>query len=444
MRNKLLVFCLFIGLFLFLPKFVVAAGTNCDNSPGEKARFSYVADTTSEFCYTLTGNETIAGAPARSLSAAGLANENSSVSEEIESCSATGWEKANYSDYNLSVAKFFLVTIRKKVCDSVSVNLKVRYKIDDGGDIGYVYYMGKYTPTVVEPVVATPEGPSCYCDLTSKADGSTLHREKIAGVAVENCTNEKVTEVVNSGFMSLIGTGVQVNFGNCSDKEYSSGSYAHTYSGSCLVNEKCLKYGESGGQLADLLIDKTVCEEQEGKWYTTLAECLKVINPGVAKAGCYCDITSLPSMEKVNELIPTVQYSADCKNSVGARESQAGDVLDTSILENCQWYGDKAVEEGKKNNGPLFAGLEGSIKELNQLGTTDANKMIGRIIKAIMGVMGTVALLMFVYGGILLMTAAGNSERAGEARKILIWTSMGLIVILGSYGLVDFIFQAFN
>ncbi|KKQ27547.1 MAG: hypothetical protein US42_C0008G0058 [Candidatus Magasanikbacteria bacterium GW2011_GWC2_37_14] len=89
-------------------------------------------------------------------------------------------------------------------------------------------------------------------------------------------------------------------------------------------------------------------------------------------------------------------------------------------------------------------GLEGKIKDLNQIGTTDANKMIGRIIKAIMGLMGTVSLILFVYGGVLWMTAAGNSERAGEARKILIWTSLGMMVILGSYGIVDFIFKAFE
>jgi len=173
-----------------------------------------------------------------------------------------------------------------------------------------------------------------------------------------------------------------------------------------------------------------------------------VLAVGSEKAGCYCDIVATNEfgpVENSEQYIPNVKTSAECVDTGSAQTSNADDLaLGSNVLKNCKWYGDKAIEEGKINNGPLFAGLEGSIKELNQLGTTDANKMIGRIIKAIMGIMGTVALLLFVYGGILWMTAAGNSERAGEARKILIWTSLGLIIILGSYGIVDFVFQAFN
>ena len=92
----------------------------------------------------------------------------------------------------------------------------------------------------------------------------------------------------------------------------------------------------------------------------------------------------------------------------------------------------------------LLNGLEDDVQSLNKLGTTNVNKLIGRVIKTIMSVLGSVAFVLFVYGGVLWMTAAGNAERAGEGRKILTWTALGLVVILGSYGLVDFVFQAFQ
>jgi hypothetical protein len=54
------------------------------------------------------------------------------------------------------------------------------------------------------------------------------------------------------------------------------------------------------------------------------------------------------------------------------------------------------------------------------------------------------SLLMFLYGGILWMTAAGDSARTEKARSILVWSSLGLAVIFASYAIVKFVFEAFG
>jgi hypothetical protein len=66
--------------------------------------------------------------------------------------------------------------------------------------------------------------------------------------------------------------------------------------------------------------------------------------------------------------------------------------------------------------------------------------LIGKIIKAVLGVVGSIALVMFIYGGFMWMTAAGNQERVTKGKEILIWATIGLIVIFTSYALVSFIF----
>jgi len=63
---------------------------------------------------------------------------------------------------------------------------------------------------------------------------------------------------------------------------------------------------------------------------------------------------------------------------------------------------------------------------------------IGILIKAIMRIMGAVAFALFVYAGFLWMIGMGNSEKQGQAMKILVWTSLGLIIILSSYALINF------
>lgn len=64
---------------------------------------------------------------------------------------------------------------------------------------------------------------------------------------------------------------------------------------------------------------------------------------------------------------------------------------------------------------------------------------IGRIIDASLGVVGSLALLMFVYGGFTWMLAAGNSERVEKGKRILFWATVGLVVIFTSYIIVHFV-----
>jgi len=65
--------------------------------------------------------------------------------------------------------------------------------------------------------------------------------------------------------------------------------------------------------------------------------------------------------------------------------------------------------------------------------------LIGKIIKAIMGLVGSVALLMFVYGGFIWMTAAGNEEKVQKGKDIFVWAVWGLSIIFASYLLVHFV-----
>jgi len=74
--------------------------------------------------------------------------------------------------------------------------------------------------------------------------------------------------------------------------------------------------------------------------------------------------------------------------------------------------------------------------------TNNIQTLIGTIIKAVLGVVGSLALVMFIYGGLLWMTAAGNTERVEKGKKTIVWAVLGLVVIFTSYALVKFILLA--
>ncbi len=73
-------------------------------------------------------------------------------------------------------------------------------------------------------------------------------------------------------------------------------------------------------------------------------------------------------------------------------------------------------------------------------GGTTPQTLIGKIINAVLGVVGSIALLMFIYGGFVWMTAAGNEQSVTKGKNILIWATVGLIIIFSSYALVKFVF----
>lgn len=60
----------------------------------------------------------------------------------------------------------------------------------------------------------------------------------------------------------------------------------------------------------------------------------------------------------------------------------------------------------------------------------------------ILGVVGSLSLLMFIYGGMTLLLSAGNAETVTKARKILIAAVVGLAIVFSSYIIIQFVLQA--
>lgn len=70
------------------------------------------------------------------------------------------------------------------------------------------------------------------------------------------------------------------------------------------------------------------------------------------------------------------------------------------------------------------------------LGNISLQGYIGRIIRQALGFVGIIGLIVFVYGGVMYMTAAGNDERIKKAKSTLIWAVLGMIMVFAAYGIV--------
>ncbi|MDO9509879.1 MAG: Ig-like domain-containing protein, partial [Candidatus Magasanikbacteria bacterium] len=81
-----------------------------------------------------------------------------------------------------------------------------------------------------------------------------------------------------------------------------------------------------------------------------------------------------------------------------------------------------------------------------QIGLPSGNllSIIANIIRVALGLLGLLAVIIILYGGWLWMTAGGNEEQIGSAKKTLINGAIGLAIILSAYAIVAFIMSFFG
>lgn len=73
------------------------------------------------------------------------------------------------------------------------------------------------------------------------------------------------------------------------------------------------------------------------------------------------------------------------------------------------------------------------------LGETDPRDIAANVIKVLLGFLGIIAVLMILIGGFKWMTAGGNDDKVGEARKIIVAGIIGLVIILAAWGIANFV-----
>ncbi len=91
---------------------------------------------------------------------------------------------------------------------------------------------------------------------------------------------------------------------------------------------------------------------------------------------------------------------------------------------------------------PISVHAVKSLEELDPLKTASIQVVIGRLIKALLGLSGAIALLMFVWGGFLWLTSRGESTQITKGKDTLKWATIGLVVIFLAYVLVNAIITA--
>lgn len=150
---------------------------------------------------------------------------------------------------------------------------------------------------------------------------------------------------------------------------------------------------------------------------------------------------------------PNTSYAADCVVSClptqtcstdGTKCIDASPQTQKEATVSCP-PGEKAVVKGgnsvcvKEGASSAPAGTPGSdMKLVNPLGATATiPNIIGKVISTFLSMVGAVALLVFIFGGVVYMTAGGSQKRIDLAKDTLKYAAIGLSIIMFAYAITN-------
>lgn len=90
--------------------------------------------------------------------------------------------------------------------------------------------------------------------------------------------------------------------------------------------------------------------------------------------------------------------------------------------------------------GPIVP--QGGAYDTGNYELNDFMEMGINVSNIILGVVGSLALLIFVYGGIMMVISAGNTEKVSKAKGIIMAAVIGLGIVFISYLIIKFVMGA--
>ncbi len=155
---------------------------------------------------------------------------------------------------------------------------------------------------------------------------------------------------------------------------------------------------------------------------------------GTASNKCCVKKKDVPcTTSGINTYLKLGVTDAKCGNSCDAGYKQADGNCVPGLV--CCVKGGAAATDTKK---PAAATAR---EGFNLPSTGSFQTILGRVIKIILGISGSLALASIMYGGFLWLTSGGSVETITKARNIIVWAALGLVVIFASYAIVSTVFD---
>ncbi|MDD5624070.1 MAG: hypothetical protein PHI23_05180 [Candidatus Peribacteraceae bacterium] len=90
-------------------------------------------------------------------------------------------------------------------------------------------------------------------------------------------------------------------------------------------------------------------------------------------------------------------------------------------------------------NGPGLSGGVGAAGSISGVSGSGIRSIVGRIVNAALTYVALIAVIVLIIAGIYLILSLGNDQAKETAKKVLLYTALGLLLILFSKAIVYFL-----
>ena len=132
-----------------------------------------------------------------------------------------------------------------------------------------------------------------------------------------------------------------------------------------------------------------------------------------------------------------MRFQRSLKDSAAREQRRANDA---SCRANASYIYDGPVFEGGGLRSGAILAHENLTKSISH--STDLKGLIINWTKFILEIVAVIAVIAVIWAGILYITDMGDGGNIEKAKKILMWVAIGILVILGSYAIVNTLMKA--
>lgn len=88
---------------------------------------------------------------------------------------------------------------------------------------------------------------------------------------------------------------------------------------------------------------------------------------------------------------------------------------------------------GEGNVGPFLCDITSKCYNSGECSLADIMTVINNVGLFVLGIIGSLVLLMYVYGGFIFLTARGASEQVTKGKSVLIKATIGMIIVFAAF-----------
>ncbi len=72
-------------------------------------------------------------------------------------------------------------------------------------------------------------------------------------------------------------------------------------------------------------------------------------------------------------------------------------------------------------------------------GNSDLGGVVSKVMRAVFGIMGAIAVIVVIFGGLQYVLSSGDPKRTARAKETILYAVIGIVISLSAFAIVSFV-----